>query len=178
MDEDSPRFCDVTSQLVKFEGQHIRYLIDENDTQWWRGQDVAAALGYKSTPHAISAHVPSKYKQMGAEIRLGDKYEEAAVYLNESGLYRLMYSSQLPEAKQLVMSYDGCITQYPRWWARRRLSNGRFVRGRLSGRQGLRHSQHGRAKSYLQDNGLVANQSATSTIPKNLSAPPPPLHAE
>ena len=103
-EDDPSQFCDVASQLVKFEGQHIRYLVDDNDIQWWRGRDVAAAMGYKSTPHAISAHVPQKYKKTGSEIRLGDvhtlidKYEATAVYLNESGLYTLMYSSQLPEA--------------------------------------------------------------------------------
>jgi prophage antirepressor-like protein len=71
---------------------------------WFRGKDVAKALGYENTTQAILNNVEEedKYK-LGELINLFDRltyHEKITVYINESGLYSLVMKSQKTEAKQ------------------------------------------------------------------------------
>lgn len=65
---------------------------------WFVGKDVATALGYKDTVNALKSHVDDEDKA-GWQIttQFGDKL---AIFINESGLYSLILSSQLPTAKK------------------------------------------------------------------------------
>ena len=61
------------------------------------GKDVAEALGYKNTADAIIKHVD---KEDRSTIAIRDSaYETRAVVINESGLYSLILSSKLEQAK-------------------------------------------------------------------------------
>ena len=61
------------------------------------GKDVATALGYINTSKAIQQHVDHEDKGI-LPIR-ETAYETRAVVINESGLYSLILSSKLPQAK-------------------------------------------------------------------------------
>ena len=61
------------------------------------GKDVAAALGYSNTSKAIQQHVDHEDK--GTLPIREDAFETRAVVINESGLYSLILSSKLPQAK-------------------------------------------------------------------------------
>ena len=61
------------------------------------GKDVATALGYANTSKAIQQHVDPEDK--GTLPIRETAYETRAILINESGLYSLILSSKLPQAK-------------------------------------------------------------------------------
>ena len=63
------------------------------------GKDVAKALGYSNTRDALSKHVDAEDKTTVAIRDSGSNYKSNAVIINESGLYSLVLSSKLPQAK-------------------------------------------------------------------------------
>lgn len=69
-----------------------------NDEPWFVGKDVALALGYKDTVNALKSHVDGEDKR-GWQITTPSGIQEMVI-INESGLYSLILSSKLPNAKQ------------------------------------------------------------------------------
>ena len=61
------------------------------------GKDVAKALGYSNTRDALNKHVDSEDKGVAKCDTLGGG--QNLVVINESGLYALILSSKLPQAK-------------------------------------------------------------------------------
>ena len=61
------------------------------------GKDVATALGYSKPQNALATHVDKEDKST-APIQ-GTAYETRVTLINESGLYALILSSKLPQAK-------------------------------------------------------------------------------
>lgn len=76
----------------------IRILDDPKTGEvWFIGKDVAKALGYKDTDQALRKHVDSEDKLPRRFDGVGQERE--AIFINESGLYSLIFDSKLPEAK-------------------------------------------------------------------------------
>ena len=69
-----------------------------NDEPWFVGKDVATALGYKDTDQTIRKNVDEEDKLTRLIDGAGQKRE--AIIINESGLYSLILSSKLPDAKK------------------------------------------------------------------------------
>lgn len=72
---------------------------------WFRGKDVANALGYENTTQTIQIHVEEEDKcKLGELVNLSDRligyHDKITIYINESGLYSLIMISQKAEAKQ------------------------------------------------------------------------------
>ena len=63
------------------------------------GKDVAKALGYSNTRKALQDHVDEEDKRDGVTIRDSIGRIQKAVFINESGLYSLILSSKLEQAK-------------------------------------------------------------------------------
>ena len=61
------------------------------------GKDVATALGYSNVRDALSKHVDSEDKGVAKCDTLGGA--QKVTLINESGLYSLILSSKLPQAK-------------------------------------------------------------------------------
>ena len=61
------------------------------------GKDVAQALGYSNTLKAIRDHVDNEDKGVNEMVTPGGN--QRVVFINESGLYSLVLSSKLPQAK-------------------------------------------------------------------------------
>ena len=77
----------------------IRTMTNEQGETFFVGKDVATALGYTNTRKALQDHVDAEDRDGGVTIRDSIGREQRAVIINESGLYSLILSSQLPSAK-------------------------------------------------------------------------------
>lgn len=70
-----------------------------NGEPFFVGKDVAEALGYEKPRNAIAQHVdPDDALKQGLTDSLGR--EQEAIFISESGVYALVFSSQLPKAKE------------------------------------------------------------------------------
>lgn len=75
----------------------IRTVI-ENGEPWFIGKEVADILEYANTAKAIRDHVDEENKLTERIVRSGQNRE--VIFINESGLYSLILSSKLPNAKK------------------------------------------------------------------------------
>ena len=74
--------------------------INKDGEPWFVGKDVASVLGYKSPSVAICENVDSEDKTTFVISESGSKYKSKTTFINESGLYSLILSSKLPQAKE------------------------------------------------------------------------------
>ena len=84
-------------QVFNYEGASVR-VIDRDGEPWFVGKDVAEVLGYSNNRKAIGDHVDEEDKGVTKRDTLGGVQE--LVIINESGLYSLILSSRLPNARQ------------------------------------------------------------------------------
>lgn len=84
-------------QSFIFESQQLR-TIKVNDEVWFVGKDVAMILGYAKTANAISQHVDDEDKGVTRMMTPGGKQNIQVI--NESGMYSLILSSKMPNAKK------------------------------------------------------------------------------
>lgn len=71
---------------------------DINGEAFLLGSDVASALGYTNPQKAIRDHVDDEDKLAERIVLSGQNRE--AILINESGIYALVFSSKLPNAKR------------------------------------------------------------------------------
>ena len=94
------------------------------DEIWFKGKDIANALGYENPGKAIRIHVDSDDKMPINELLEVSKggsnsdpplkggpseinYQRSTIYINESGLYTLILTSKLKSAKGFYkMGYE------------------------------------------------------------------------
>ena len=78
-----------------------------NGEPWFVGKDVAAVLGYSNASKAVLAHIDDEDKSFAmleiADFQNGNAPvgQTKTAIINESGLYSLIFSSKLPNAKQV-----------------------------------------------------------------------------
>ena len=72
--------------------------ISINDEPYFVGKDVAMILGYSRPDHAVNHHVDDEDKLMYQIDTSGQNRQ--MLIINESGLYSLILSSKLPNAKK------------------------------------------------------------------------------
>lgn len=84
-------------QLFNFNGSNIRTLLIE-DEPYFVGKDVAEVLGYSNTQKAIRDHVDEEDKLTERIVLSGQNRN--LIVINESGMYSLVLSSKLPQAKE------------------------------------------------------------------------------
>lgn len=89
----------MAPQLFNFKGQPVR-TVSINDEPYFVGKDVATILGYKKPENAIANHVEDEDKTTTLIQGTGSNYKSKSVIINESGLYSLILSSNLPQAKE------------------------------------------------------------------------------
>ena len=75
-------------------------MLMDNGQVGFVGKDIATALGYSNTSKAIQSHVDEEDKTTLPIWDGGSNYKTHAIIINESGLYSLILSSKLPQAKQ------------------------------------------------------------------------------
>lgn len=84
-------------QLFNFEGKKVRTL-KVNDEPYFVGKDAATILGYSDTNQAIRNHVDDEDK-LTRKFN-GSGQNRSMTIINESGLYSLILSSKMPNAKR------------------------------------------------------------------------------
>ena len=77
----------------------IRTMTNEQGETFFVGKDVAQALGYAKPQNALATHVDDEDKTTTLIQGTGSNYKTNVVVINESGLYALVLSSKLPQAK-------------------------------------------------------------------------------
>ena len=78
---------------------NIRTLNNEKGETFFVGKDIAEALGYKNPSNALLIHVDNEDKTSYLIQVSGSNYKANTMFVNESGLYALILSSKLPQAK-------------------------------------------------------------------------------
>lgn len=73
-----------------------------NSEPWFVGKDVAEILGYSNARKALADHVDDEDKFQGDGVTIRDSIgrEQTPTFINESGLYSLIISSKMPNAKK------------------------------------------------------------------------------
>ena len=85
------------NEIFNFHGQEVR-IITINDALYFVGKDVADILGYQNPSKALADHVDPEDKLNNKTLAsLGQR---GGWLINESGLYSLILSSKLPQAKE------------------------------------------------------------------------------
>lgn len=75
----------------------VRVVVREGEP-WFVGKDVAEKLGYSNTRKAIADHVETEDKGVTKCDTLGGA--QRLTIINESGVYSLIMSSKLPQARE------------------------------------------------------------------------------
>lgn len=104
------KLCNLSFESEAF--GNLRAVTDDNGNPWFVGKDVAVALGYENPRKALHDHVYGDDKIMGERNvtpsqtldtskffvidSLGRK--KYPVFINESGMYALIFGSKLPSA--------------------------------------------------------------------------------
>ena len=87
----------------------VRAFADENGEPWFYGNDVAEILGYSNLGKAIRDHVDEedrkslKYKaspKMVGSLWTNPNDFSSKIVISESGVYSLVFGSNLPSARQ------------------------------------------------------------------------------
>ena len=79
--------------------------VEIDGSPWFVGKDVANILKYENPGKAIRMHVDAEDKKMGVQdgtpsIKDNLGREQYPVFINESGVYSLIFRSKLPKAKE------------------------------------------------------------------------------
>lgn len=86
-------------QLFNFQGQQVR-TVTIDDEPYFVGKDIATILGYSNTRDALAKHVDIEDKNTVAIHDGITRGNPNQTVINESGLYSLILSSKLPQAKE------------------------------------------------------------------------------
>lgn len=93
-----------TPQIFNFEQNEVRTIL-VNDEPYFVGKDVATALGFKDSNNALKQHVENEDKIIGRQNTtpsFKDKLgrNQHPTLINESGIYDLIFGSNLPSARK------------------------------------------------------------------------------
>lgn len=90
-----------TNQITRFDFHDatVRVLTDEQGDPWFVGKDVAQVLGYSDANKAVAMHVDNEDKKLNDKTS-SSFGQRGATLINESGLYSLILSSKLPQARE------------------------------------------------------------------------------
>ena len=84
-------------------GIEFESYIDEECCVWFKAKEVAQVLNYKNTEHAIKRHVSENHKKsflLSCPTETGGQVQGRwLVFIDEAGLYELVFKSRLPAAK-------------------------------------------------------------------------------
>ena len=90
---------------------NIKIITDDNNVLWFKAKDISKYLGYSNTEQAIRVNVDEEYKIKLCDIELafipplcnsGGINAINTIYINEHGLYQLLFSSKKIDAKQFT----------------------------------------------------------------------------
>jgi prophage antirepressor-like protein len=93
-------FKTLEQNYVLFENKVIGIVIDKYEQIWFNAKDLATALGYSNQKKAIKTHTEKTDRMQIMNINTKKiKIHPHSVFLTESGMYKLILKSNLPNAK-------------------------------------------------------------------------------
>lgn len=94
-------FETLDDNYILFEQSHINVIIDNADKIWFNANQLTKSIGYKDSRDAIKKHILKtdliQLKKINHSYNI--KQHPQTIYINESGLYKLILRSKLPKAK-------------------------------------------------------------------------------
>lgn len=85
------------NEIFNFHGHEVRTVMFD-DEPWFVGKDIAEILGYVNSRDALAKHVDEDDKLTSQIATAGQMRNQTVI--NESGLYSLILSSKLPQARE------------------------------------------------------------------------------
>lgn len=91
---------DIYNNLLIYNDSNINYIIDKDNTIWFRFLSIANILKYKSRKDTLRDHVFNENKRKLKEIKTIIKNNDHpnTIYINESGLYTFLIKSRMKNA--------------------------------------------------------------------------------
>ena len=97
----------IVEKVFNYEENEIS-VIKSKDEIWFRGKDIAKALGYSIPCKAIQEHVDPEDRSSLENLSKGGlkwtplkNEQKSAIFINESGLYSIILKSKLESAKSI-----------------------------------------------------------------------------
>jgi len=89
---------------ITFENNKIIVIIDNNNDIWFNAKQICLSLKYKEPKKAIMKNVDKEDKKQlnKMDISFEILQQPSSIYINESGLYSLLFSSRTKKAKKFV----------------------------------------------------------------------------
>lgn len=96
---------DIKNNKLNFNNKEVYIILDKDNEPWFKGKDICKILEYERSRDAISRHIDEedkvKYKEFPEAVKHGvENIDVKTIFINESGLYSLILSSKLPQAKE------------------------------------------------------------------------------
>lgn len=138
-----------------------------DDEPWFVGKDVANALGYENLAKTIRDHIDEEDKLIG--VRNVTPYiidargrKQFPTFIRESGLYNLIFSSKLPNAKKFKRWVTSEVLPALRKTGQYQISNSGVVQ--MSEEKLIEHIGKTMSKMIKELLPLTENRAVTCTI--------------
>ena len=109
MSLDKTFFLDIFNQIFKVNDVEIMMIFDIKGKVWFKFKDVLRVLGYKNLKDVIfNNNLSEKYKKKFENLkvyRLNStplNFQKNTLFINESGLYKILLSSNKKEATNFI----------------------------------------------------------------------------
>lgn len=95
---------DIKNGIVIFNNKKLDIVVDKNDNIWFNSQNICNILEYKDCKDAIKHNIDLLDRKQFSNIDLKYKikkmknFQPHSTYLNESGLYSLLFNSTIIQA--------------------------------------------------------------------------------
>lgn len=99
MAKDNSESGNVVKTFQSPMGMEVRVFVRDGEP-WFVGHDVAKTLGYARPADAVALHVDEEDKTSSVICRSGSQYKCKVILINESGVYSLIFSSKLSQARE------------------------------------------------------------------------------
>lgn len=86
-------------QAFTFDGSAISVQVDESDEAWFSANEVCGVLGYSAPRNAVARHCEAEDALKRCTLTSGGVQE--LLFVNEAGIYALIFGSKLPAARKL-----------------------------------------------------------------------------
>lgn len=101
----SDTLIDIFNNIIKYNGQEIVTIIDDDNIPWFYAPGIARILKYVKTDTAIRTNTNKSDRKKFLELRKFLKnppnyMKSNAIFINESALYSLILSSKMPKAEK------------------------------------------------------------------------------
>jgi prophage antirepressor-like protein len=88
---------DIYNKILYFNDDEIKFIYDTDDIVWFKFSNIASILEYKDRNDVLKKHIDKKYRKHLKDIQTiheVNRDQGNTIYINESGLYKLLTNSK------------------------------------------------------------------------------------